>query len=131
MRISKWLLRGTWLLAGLIAYASVSVWIARDVRQIVAIGMTNGADYSPYMTEQAYRKLNPAGRGLAQYDERYTPYHRKYGKAFPLHLIAVAIATTRHRFENGSTGFNETIKLRLQLNLAKGRWTATDIAIRP
>ncbi|MBO9607208.1 MAG: hypothetical protein J7639_14705 [Paenibacillaceae bacterium] len=131
MRVSKWLLRGAWLLAGLVAYASVSVWIARDVRQIVAIGMTNGADYSPYMTEQAYRKLNPAQSGIVQYDERYIPSHHKYGKTFPLHLFAVAVATTRHRFENGSTGFDETIKLRLRLNLAKGRWTATDIVIRP
>ncbi|MBB6734066.1 hypothetical protein [Cohnella zeiphila] len=113
----------------IVGYIFVGVWIVKDTRQIVENGMRNGSNYVGYMTENTYAKLNPAKRGITNYESVYNPENHLYQHIRPWHLFFIARVSLHNYYRSGITGFNENVVLKLKLQ--DGRWVATDARIKP
>lgn len=118
----------------IILYVSFSVWIARDVRTILQVGMQPGSGYEKYMSEQAYQAINPLQRRLTNAPYTYDASAHDISRVRPIHFFWIAKASAVQSFQFRSSGdfqFGSVEEVKLTLKLKHGRWVATHVSIAP
>jgi hypothetical protein len=108
-------------------YLIISLWIMKDTKAIIEMGMQNGSDYSEFMTEDVYNTLNPLKNGIK--DWNFNPDSHDQRFVFPIHLFFIAKAWTNHKYESTKHGFHEPVSLTLKL--IGWKWKAVAIKIKP
>lgn len=117
-----------------VVYILFSMWIAKDVRTILQVGMQPGSNYQKYMSEEAYNKINPLRRGLTNVPYTYDAGAQKVSKIRAIHFFFIARATANQSFQfrtSDDNYFGSTENVKLTLKLKHGRWVATLIDIAP
>ncbi|GLX68002.1 hypothetical protein [Paenibacillus glycanilyticus] len=117
----------------LLVYVTYGLWIAKDVRTILTIGMQPDSSYDNYMSEQAYHRLNPIRNGMTNSTYTYQSENHHIGPVFLFHFFVVAKTSTKQSFEfqNKSVSFGGTEVVKMTTKLKHGRWYASEIHIAP
>ncbi|WP_145949638.1 hypothetical protein [Paenibacillus sp. Y412MC10] len=112
-----------------VAYVSFGIWIAKDTKAILVKAMSGDSDYTEYMNNVAYQKINPIKRGMTDESFQYNENEHKIGFVLPIHFFFISKAFVTQQYSNDNLAFREPV--RLSLKLKSGKWYATDAHIKP
>ncbi|OZB96507.1 hypothetical protein [Paenibacillus sp. XY044] len=81
----KWLVL-TLVVIFVAAYVSFSIWITNDTKVILVKAVSGDNDYTEYMNNEAYQKINPIKRVMTDESFHYDEKQHKIGFVLPMHL---------------------------------------------
>lgn len=113
-----------------IAYVLFGVWIAQDTKIILKKAMSGETDYSDYMNQSTYHRINPIERGIEKEENFiYDKKLHRLGLVLPLHFFFVSKVFVTQQYENDRFGLKEPVNLNVRLK--SGKWYATSVKIKP
>lgn len=113
-----------------IAYVLFGAWIAQDTKIILKKAMSGETDYSNYMNQSTYHRINPIERGIEKEENFiYDKKSHRLGLVLPLHFFFVSKVFVTQQYENDRFGLKEPVNLTVRLK--SGKWYATSVQIKP
>ncbi|CAM4490447.1 hypothetical protein FHS16_005445 [Paenibacillus endophyticus] len=110
-------------------YIFFAIWIAKDARNILRVGLQNDVEYKNIMHSDVYKDINPLQRHLTYTEYTYEPKFHEIETPLVLHFFGYAKVWVKQRYAPEDFGFEEPVTLTMKLK--KGEWYATNVHIEP